>query len=70
VDPVVSGIFWKVFKRSCGPQTRSVGPSDRSAGLRVGRTHLSVAAVSLVGGDPGVPMSHSGRQDNESRDDR
>jgi hypothetical protein len=37
---------------------RSVGPTDRSVGLLVGRTHLSGMAVSLVGGDPGVPMSH------------
>jgi hypothetical protein len=44
--------------RSCGSPTRSVGPTDRSAGLLVGRTHLSVTTVSLVGGDPGVPMSH------------
>jgi hypothetical protein len=51
-------IFWKVFWRSCGQPTRSVGPTDRSAGLLVGRTHLSGTAVSLVGGDPGVPMSH------------
>jgi hypothetical protein len=27
--------------KSCGPSTRSVGPTDRSAGLLVGRTHLS-----------------------------
>jgi hypothetical protein len=53
------GIFWKVFRGSCGPPTRSVGPTDRSAGLPVGRTHLSGTAVSLVGGDPGVPMSHN-----------
>jgi hypothetical protein len=58
MDQVVWGIFWKVFRRSCGPPTRSVGPTDRSAGLLVGRTHLSGTAVSLVGGDPGVPMSH------------
>jgi hypothetical protein len=38
--------------------TRSVGPTDRSAGLLVGRTHLLGIAVSLVGGDLGVPMSH------------
>jgi hypothetical protein len=38
---------------------RSAGPTDRSAGLLVGRTHLSGTAVSLVGGDPGVPMSHT-----------
>jgi hypothetical protein len=37
--------------------TSSVGPTDRSAGLLVGRTHLSVTAVSLVGRDLGVPMS-------------
>jgi hypothetical protein len=39
--------------------TRLVGPTERSAGLLVGRTHLSGMAVSLVGGDPGVPISHS-----------
>jgi hypothetical protein len=61
VDQVVWGIFWKVFRRSCGQPTRSVGPTDRSAGLLVGRTHLSGTAVSLVGGDPGVPMSHRER---------
>jgi hypothetical protein len=38
--------------------TRSIGPIDRSAGPLVGRTHLPGTAVSLVGGDPGVPMSH------------
>jgi hypothetical protein len=50
--------LWKVFRRSCGLPTRSVGPTNRSAGLLVGRTHLTGRAVSLVGGDPGVPMSH------------
>jgi hypothetical protein len=40
------------------PPTRSVGSSNRSAGLLVGRTHLSGTVVSLVGGDLGVPMSH------------
>jgi hypothetical protein len=44
---------------SCGLPTRSVGPTDRSAGLLVGRTHFSGTAVSLVGGDPEVPMSHT-----------
>jgi hypothetical protein len=44
-------IFWKVFRGSCGLPTRS-------AGLPVGRTHLSGTVVSLVGGDPRVPMSH------------
>jgi hypothetical protein len=58
LDKVVWGIFWKVFRRSCGLPTRSVGPTNRSASLLVGRTHLSGTAVSLVGGDPGVPMSH------------
>jgi hypothetical protein len=58
LDKVVWGIFWKVFRRSCGPPTRSVGPTNRSASLLVGRTYLSGTAVSLVGGDPGVPMSH------------
>jgi hypothetical protein len=40
------------------PPTRSVGPLDRSAGLLVGWTHLSGTVMSLVGGDPRVPMSH------------
>jgi hypothetical protein len=31
-------------------------PTDRSVGLLVGRTHLLGTAVSLVGGDPRVPM--------------
>jgi hypothetical protein len=44
--------------RSCGPPTRSVKSTDRSVGLLVGRTHLSGTAVSLVSGDPRVPMSH------------
>jgi hypothetical protein len=59
LDKVVWGIFWKIFRRSCGPPTRSVGPTNRSAGLLVGQTHLLGTAVSLVGGDPGVPMSHT-----------
>jgi hypothetical protein len=59
MDQVVWGIFWKVFKRSHGPPTRSVGSTDRSVGLLVGQTHLSGTSVSLVGGDPGVPMSHN-----------
>jgi hypothetical protein len=29
LDKVVGGIFWKVFRRSCGPPTRSVGPTDK-----------------------------------------
>jgi hypothetical protein len=61
IDQVVWIIFWKVFKRSCGLPTRPVGPTNRSASLLVGRTHLSGIAVSLVGGDPGVPMSHTCR---------
>jgi hypothetical protein len=60
LNEVVWGIFWKVFRRLCGPPTRSVGPTDRSVGLLVGWTQLSGTAVSLVGGDPGVPMSHNG----------
>jgi hypothetical protein len=42
-----------------GCQLGRLGPLNRSAGLLVGRTHLSGTAVSLVGGDPGVPMSHT-----------
>jgi hypothetical protein len=48
----------QVVFSSSGPHVRSGRPIDRSAGLLVGRTHLSGMAVSLVGGDPGVPMSH------------
>jgi hypothetical protein len=66
-NEVVWEIFWKVFRRSCGPPTRSVGPTDRSAGLLVGRTHLSGTAVSLVGGDPRVPMSHRPLQSNKAK---
>jgi hypothetical protein len=47
-----------VFRRSCGLLTRSVGSTNRSADLLVGRTHLSGTVGSLVDGDPGVPMSH------------
>jgi hypothetical protein len=36
----------------------SVDPTNRSADLLVSRTHLLGMAVSLIGGDPGVPMSH------------
>jgi hypothetical protein len=35
------------------------GPTDRSAGLLVGRFCLSGTAETLVGGDPWVPMSHN-----------
>jgi hypothetical protein len=38
-----------------GRQLDRLGPLDRSAGLLVGRTHLSWMVVSLVGGEPGVP---------------
>jgi hypothetical protein len=41
-----------------GPQLGWLGSLDRSAGLLVGRTHLSGTVMSMVGGDPGVPMSH------------
>jgi hypothetical protein len=60
-DQVVWRIFWRVFRRSCGRQTRSIGPTNRSAGLLVGRTYLSGTAVSLVGGGPGIPISHNRR---------
>jgi hypothetical protein len=58
MDMVVWAIFYKVFRRSCGLPTRLVGPTDKSASLLIGWTHLSRTAMSLVGGDPGVPMSH------------
>jgi hypothetical protein len=44
---------------SSGPHVRSGRPTNRSAGLQMGRTHLSGTATSLVGGDLGVPMSHN-----------
>jgi hypothetical protein len=44
---------------SSNPHVRSGGPTDRSAGLLVGWTHLSGTAESLVDGDLGVPMSHT-----------
>jgi hypothetical protein len=57
MNQVVWGIFYKFFRRSCRPPTRSVGPTERSVGLLVGQTYLSGTIVSLVSGDPGVPMS-------------
>jgi hypothetical protein len=51
---------------SLGPHIRSGRPTDRSAGLLVGRSHLSGMAVSLVGGDPGVPMSHKNKSKKTS----
>jgi hypothetical protein len=44
-----------------GRQLGRLGPFDRSASLLVGRAYLSGTTVSLVGGDPGVPMSHKPR---------
>jgi hypothetical protein len=42
-----------------GRQLGRLGPpTDRPTGLLVGRTYLLGTAVSLVGEDPGVPMSH------------
>jgi hypothetical protein len=47
------------FRRSLGPQTRSIGPTVRSASLLVGADPLvGDDHASLVGGDPGVSMSH------------
>jgi hypothetical protein len=59
LNEVIWEMFWKVSRRSCGLPTRSVGPTNKSAGLLVGRTHLSGTVVGLVGGDPGVTMSHT-----------
>jgi hypothetical protein len=59
MNQVAWEIFWKVFRRSSELPTRSVGPTDRSVVLPVGRTNLSRTAVSLVGGNPRVPMSHN-----------
>jgi hypothetical protein len=50
-------------KLSSGPHVRSDKTTNRSVGLLVGRTHLSGTAVSLVGGDPGVSMSHKPPRD-------
>jgi hypothetical protein len=41
-----------------GYQRGQLGPLS---GLLVGRTHFSRTDLSLVGGDPGVPMSHKTR---------
>jgi hypothetical protein len=49
------------------PQISFVGPSVRSAGLLVGRTHLSGTAMSLVGGDPDVGDSHRGPLNNRGK---
>jgi hypothetical protein len=38
-------------------QLGQLGAFDRSAGLLVGRTHLSGTTLSLVGGDPGTHVS-------------
>jgi hypothetical protein len=57
----IGGIFWKVFRRSCGPPTKLVGSTVRSAGLLVGWTHLSEMVMNLVSRDPSVPMSHKPR---------
>jgi hypothetical protein len=34
------------------------GPTCRSTGLLAGQVHLTGTSRILVGGDPGVPMSH------------
>jgi hypothetical protein len=59
LEVVLDKVIWKVFGRSCWPPTRSVGPTVRWVGLLIGRTHLSGTGVSLIGGDPGVSMSHT-----------
>jgi hypothetical protein len=46
------------YQEVVGLPTRSAGPTNRSADLLVGWTHLSGIAVNLVGGNPGVPKSH------------
>jgi hypothetical protein len=50
----------KLSSRLRAHMSGRTGLLDRSTGLLVGRTYLSGTVVSLVGGDPGVPMSHSG----------
>jgi hypothetical protein len=52
---------------SSSPHVRSGRLTDRSMGLLVGRTHLSGTDKRLVGGDPGVHMSHSKREDERKR---
>jgi hypothetical protein len=49
-----------------GRQLGRFGPQTGWQVLLVGRTHLSGTAVSLVGGDPGVPMSNSRRRRSRS----
>jgi hypothetical protein len=42
-----------------GCQLGRLGPLTGRQVFWLARTHLSGTVVSLVGGDPGVPMSHS-----------
>jgi hypothetical protein len=55
LNKVIWRVFWKDFRRSCGLPMRSVGPINRSAGLLVGRTHLSGTAVRRSVGTHGYP---------------
>jgi hypothetical protein len=45
-----------------GRQLGRLGPLIGRRVFLVGRTHLSGTTLSLVGGDPGVPMSHRGQR--------
>jgi hypothetical protein len=42
-----------------GHKLGRLGPLSSRGGLLVGQTHLSGTTMSLVGGDPGIPMSHT-----------
>jgi hypothetical protein len=55
----MSCLVHQVSLRLWAHMSGRAGPTDRSAGLLVGRAHLSGTAETLVGGDPGVPVSLS-----------
>jgi hypothetical protein len=52
-------LYTKLSSCSWAHMSSRAGPMDMSAGLLVGRAHLSGTAETLVGGDPGVLMSLS-----------
>jgi hypothetical protein len=58
-------IFWKVFRRSCGPLTRSVGLTDRSAGLLVGRTLVGDGREPGRWGPRGTHVSQARTNEND-----
>jgi hypothetical protein len=54
-------------RSSGGRVGRQLGRLGPLTGLLVGRTHLSGTIVSLVSGDPRVPMSHRPLQSNKAK---